>query len=156
MTQAQQSNGKLDYCGIRCTTQGLDLYQDRRVYRHIEMDHIRRVTARNGLISRHPVLQLVCSGALMLLGLAGTGILLSGDPFGLMKLGGGCAIFGLLGVWLLLDALRRGHYLIVETFRRFDRCPFTKDATGPGVTLFLLESSKTFALPAEISPDAIR
>jgi len=75
---------------------------------------IRRVSAQEGSYAERPLLQLVVSSLLLLLGV----FLVLGMPGMSSPLGGKALALPLipllLGGWALRDSLRRGHYLRVE------------------------------------------
>ncbi len=106
----------LAFGNLRISSEQVVEMQDNRPVLAVKRQDIRSISLRHGYLARHPFMQMVfataltiCSGT-FLLGVISTAMngLIMFWPF----LSG---IFTVLGLWLLYDALRRGHFVEVWT-----------------------------------------
>ncbi len=102
--------------GVRCTTDGIELWDGDRILKHVPRGELQKIELRHGFLSQHPIVQIALGGGIAWLGLGPAEEVLrwfreGGTMIDLL------AWFVLLvpaGVWVIYDALRRGHYLSVR------------------------------------------
>jgi hypothetical protein len=107
----------LAFSGVLLDPDGLGVLDGDRVVKHVPRDNLQTIEVRSGLLSAHPFLQLAFGAVLVWLGLSPAKSLLDGLREGetTVDVVAFLALLIPLGAWLVYDALKRGHYLIVES-----------------------------------------
>jgi len=101
---------------IQLTPEAMHELQDNRPILTLRRADIRSLHLRHGFLARHPILQMIFAGALIIATLyplaAAVNLLRGGLIHALLWLP---LVFTFLGIYLLYDALRQGHFIEVTT-----------------------------------------
>ena len=112
-SEADESGSRCICLNLQASPKGLSEFDEGRRIIFIPKDQVRSVELRFGIQAERPVLQASAGLALVGLGIAGALLLETGGLPGL-RWGLGALVFGGLGVWLVWEAIKKGHYLVVE------------------------------------------
>jgi hypothetical protein len=117
---------------LRIGAERIDELQDGRAIHSVRRADIRSIYLHYGFLARHPIIQLIFAAVLVL----GFGMLTLMVISALMDNVAGKSLcmapaFLLLGVWLIYDALKRGHYLEIWTHSRRHKLIVGRDISQP-------------------------
>ena len=99
---------RVQFLNIILTEEGVGEVEDGRTIVFVPRDQIEMLEFRHGVQAERPAIQAVAGLLFSCLGALGISIFGRGGSF---RLGAGCLVFGVLGVLLLWESLRRGYYL---------------------------------------------
>lgn len=103
---------RLSYLNITFSHKGVAEYNGNTCMVFIPREGILKIENVFGSRSERPLVQLIAGGLLSAVGLAGLVMILHGG-WQLFRWEAGFLVFGGIGIWMMIEVLRRGHYLRV-------------------------------------------
>ena len=103
---------RLTYLNITFSSKGVAEYSGKKCAVFIPREEIHRVESSFGSRAERPLVQGIAGGVLSGLGVYGL-FLVTRVGWALLRWEGGFLIFGGIGVWMLYEAIRKGHNLLV-------------------------------------------
>ena len=134
---------QLLYLNVAVSEKGLTELSGHRRVVFVPRGQIQRIEIKFGLQAERPLAQGITSAVLIVLGIVGLHLIVTGG-LSTLRWALGFIVFGALGVFLLWGSLRRGHYLRVicsndirklafkGTVRRVELSSFIKSAAQFG------------------------
>ena len=106
----------LVFGAVRFTDDRIEEFQDHRPIATVMLSEIRSVRIRHGFLAKHPLIQIIFGIAFAAVGFAMMILCLT-----MIQRGTVSHVFffsplsALLGLWIIYDAIKRGHYLEIWT-----------------------------------------
>jgi hypothetical protein len=137
--------------GIVCDEKRLSEIDSGSVMVAVDRHDIQRITSRYGLVSPHPMLQVVMGSALTALACFPAAHLIDWIRHGGAFFTAEAFVipFAVIGLWLVFSTFRKGRFLEVESARGRKRLAFQRDADPAAVDRFLAAIEERYALRIE-------
>jgi len=126
---------------LAVSTKGIAEYSGKSCVVFIRREDIQRFEMKFGFRAEHPLIQSIAGALLSCIGIIGLGLLGIGG-FAYLRWELGFIFFGGLGVWLLWEALRRGHYLSVVCNKETRKLVFDRIVSEAEIQAFLQNASR--------------
>ncbi len=143
---------RFEYEGVRFGDEGVADVEGGRVGLYVPRAQIDRLTVRYGARSLHPILQLVMGLLLVGLGLLPAIHLVmwavKGGTIHLLEVA--MIVMLIIGVWLIIDAPRRGYLIDVAGSGGRKRLLFASGASKTGVEAFAGRARERFGYDVQI------
>lgn len=132
---------EISYLNITFSQKGVSEFSGRQRAVFIPREEIQRIQIKTGSRAERPLVQGIAGVALLALGVVGVRMFISnGAAF--LRWEAGFLLFGGVGGWLLLEALRKGHCLLVTCSRETRKLVFDKKVNEPELAEFLRNAAR--------------
>lgn len=141
----------LECGGVICEERRLIELDAKRVLVSVDRTDIKSIRSRFGVLSMHPVLQVMVGSGLALLGYFPLLHLIHWVRFGgaMLEVEVFAIPFALLGLWLALTAFRQGTFLDIETPAGVKRLSFNRSTDRSQIELFVNAIESLYGIKAE-------
>lgn len=127
---------QVSYLNITFSKKGVSEFSGKRRVVFVPREEIQRIQIKTGSRAERPLVQSIAGVVLLGLGLVGLRLFIAnGVTF--LRWEAGFLLFGGVGGWLLLEALRKGHYLLVICNKGSRKLVFDKKINEPELAQFL-------------------
>ncbi|EEF60007.1 hypothetical protein [Pedosphaera parvula] len=136
-----EANPSIAYLTVKISPEGVSEVHNGRIAVFLRKSEIDRMVLTSGSGAENPIPQLILSVVLLAIGAFGIIPLLAGN-FTMLRIKFGFGVFGLIGAWLVWEALRKQTYLLIQT-RSTKRKLFFKGTIEPEALAKFLKSAET-------------
>jgi len=107
-----QASRQLSYLNVAVSEKGLSESSGHRRVVFVPKEQVQSIEIKFGFQAERPLAQGIASSVLIVLGMVGLYLIVTGG-LGTLRWALGFIVFGALGAYLLWETLKRGHYLRV-------------------------------------------
>lgn len=132
---------RLSYLNISFSDKGVAEYSGQRCVVFIPREGILKIENDIGSRSERPLIQGIAGSLLAVLGFAGILMIMQGG-WGLFRWEAGFLVFGGIGVWLIIEVLRQGHFLRVTGSKETRKLVFNGKVVPSDLQEFLKKAEK--------------
>ena len=138
--------GTIEYCGIRIAESAIAELDGRKVVVTVPRHDIQSAKLHWGWQAQHPLASLFFGGVLIAIGLLPLLMIVQWFQHGgtLPLILVGMIPMALIGGWLMLDALRRGFFVVINGPEGRQKLCFGRNAERAEVEAFLSEAEQMF------------
>ena len=134
-------NERLSYLNIAFSEKGISEFSGGRRVVFISRAEVVRIESRTGSRAERPLVQGTAGVILGGLGLYGVSMFMRvGLAF--LRWEAGFLVFGGVGVWMLIETLRRGHYLLVTCSKEQRKLVFDGKVNESELREFLMKAAR--------------
>jgi len=142
-----QQSESIEFSGVRVSSNYIQEFDDKKVRDSINRETISSIKLKNGIYSKHPLLQVLMGGGFTYIGYLFVKMLIEGYN------NGGRIKFILLvamlltmpmGIWLILTSFRKGYYLKIKWDAGEKRFAFIKKPDFDKIKKFVVEMNSRF------------
>ena len=132
---------RFTYLNLAVSTEGIAEYSGESCVVFLRREDIQWIEMKFGFRAEHPLIQAIAGGLLSCIGIIGLGLIVTGG-FAYLRWELGFMFFGGLGVWLLWEALRRGHYLSVVCHKETRKLVIDGTVSEPEIQTLLRNAAR--------------
>ena len=132
---------QVSYLNITFSQKGVSEFSGKQRAVFIPREEIQRIQTKTGSRAERPLVQGIAGVALLGLGLIGLRMFIS-NGVAFLRWEAGFLLFGGVGGWMLLEALRKGHYLLVVCSKGTRKLVFDKKISEPELAEFLRNATR--------------
>jgi hypothetical protein len=132
---------RLFYLNITFSEKGISEYSGKRCVVFIPRAEVVRVESRTGSRAERPLVQMIAGIVLGCVGVYGVFMAMRVGVV-LLRWEAGFIVFGGIGVWLLIESLRRGHFLLVTCSKENRKLVFDGKTDESELREFLMKAAR--------------